>query len=500
MAEAVQETTQAPAVVTEKPSVPQFGMATQENRATEKVEMQRATAQVYASHQRAIQYPRDEKRCVERIFATCANVNFAADAMYRVPRGSDKVEGLNIKAAKEFARIWGNLEYGTVNHGDYGNMSQFEAYSHDLETNVPFRTSYTVKHQRYTKNGIVELVSDQDIGEVQKARNSKEVRNAILSQIPDYVRDEAIKIIKRTLHQAVQDIPGAWNSIKTKFALMGVSPASLCRFINKPLNKTPDCLDAADIVEFRFLYDAIKNDKSVLDETFPERDKSKIPAQPAKKEEEPSTAQTPPAVTTKPTASGTNTSQKPTSNQANSPASSRSTATSKTSSTSSSTTSKGTPAGETKPPASQSQTATSGSQKPASKPPANQQAKPQSNGANTTNTTKTSQPTPTDSVKPSAKESSEEQSSTPSHTEDTSASTTASEDSGEQLTQEMSGEDMTQETQEQTDFSPTDESEENSMLSEEENQNQSESEEESTQEQEDDSEDLTDELREEDAF
>ncbi len=147
-------------------------------------------------------------------------------------------------------------------------MSQFEAYSHDLETNVPFRTSYTVKHQRYTKNGIVELVSDQDIGEVQKARNSKEVRNAILSQIPDYVRDEAIKIIKRTLHQAVQDIPGAWNSIKAKFALMGVSPASLCRFINKPLNKTPDCLDAADIVEFRFLYDAIKNDKSVLDETF----------------------------------------------------------------------------------------------------------------------------------------------------------------------------------------------------------------------------------------
>ncbi len=68
MAEAVQETTHAPAVVTEKPAMPQFGMATTENRATEKVEMQRATAQVYASHQRAIQYPRDEKRCVGKNF------------------------------------------------------------------------------------------------------------------------------------------------------------------------------------------------------------------------------------------------------------------------------------------------------------------------------------------------------------------------------------------------------------------------------------------------
>lgn len=288
-------------VVTEKPSVPQtgFGLQRTDDRATEKTEMQRATAQVYASHQRAIQYPRDENRCVQRIFDLCANVHFAAGAMYRVPRGNDKVEGFNIGSAKEFARIWGNMEYGTVSHGDYGNVSQFEAYAHDLETNVPFRSSYTVKHQRWVDKKNVDVIDPQGIDELCKARNSKEVRNAIMSQLPGYVKDEALKIVKRTLHEAVQDVPSAWSSCKTKFEKMGVNTQSLCRFLNKPLNKVPGALDASDIVELRFLYDAIKNDRTILDTTFPERDKTKIPAVAAAKEEGSST-ETKPAASTKP--------------------------------------------------------------------------------------------------------------------------------------------------------------------------------------------------------
>lgn len=494
MAEAVTQAPAAPPAVTQKPSVQQFGMTQTENRATEKVEMQRATAQVYASHQRAIQYPRDEARSIQRIYDTCANVNFAADAMYKVPRGNGNVEGLNVKAAKEFARLWGNLEYGTVSHGDYGNMSQFEAYSHDLETNVPFRTSYTVKHQRWAngKNNVLE--DDQSIGEIQKARNSKEVRNAILAQIPEYVRDEAIRIVKRTLHQAVQNVPEAWTSIKSKFAQMGVAPASLCRFINKPLNKTPDCLDAADIVEYRFLYDAIKNDKSVLDEVFPERDKSKIPAQTPKEGDQSSTKNSE-VSTTKP--SGTATGQK-SSPAPSTPASSSSTTTSAPSSKTSGP--KATAAGDQKSQASQSPT--SASTAPPSKEAASQStpAKSTSNTSNTSNTTnaKSSAQKPSASIsKPPAPPAAE--SSTSEEATDSSEDTNQS----EQPTETTSGGSDSLTTEEQTDFSPTEESEESQQPSEEESQNPSDSEEESTQEDEvaeEEGDAMDDTLQDKDAF
>lgn len=494
MADAVTTTEQgAPPAVTDKPSVAQaFGMMQGEHRATEKIEMQRATAQVYAAHMRAIQYPRNERLCIERIYACCENVHFAAGAMYRVPRGGGKVEGLNIQAAKEFARIWGNIEYGTVNHGDYGNMSQFEAYAHDLETNVPYRSSYTIKHQRYVGGKNVELVDDQSIGEIQKARNSKEVRNAILSQLPDYVKEEAKRLIKNTLHKAVQDVPGAWHSAKTKFEAMGVSPASLLRYINKP-GQPIDKLDAADIVEIRFLYDAIKQDKSLLDTEFPERDRSKIPAQAPKEGDQPSTENK--ATSAKPSAAkptsatgSKNSANATSSNQQSTPASSSSQASSKNSTTTSSSNpstessskdAAATESSKTSTPASSTETQKPSTQKPSVKP----ETKPESDSKSTTNTS--SKPTP------NTKSESNEP---PQH----------SESSEESTHQAASGETFSNEAisnQEQTDFSPeTEQSEDEQPASEEENQSPSDSEDESTQEQEDDSEDLDDQLTDEDAF
>ncbi|HIA55243.1 MAG TPA: hypothetical protein EYN91_24705, partial [Candidatus Melainabacteria bacterium] len=417
MAEAVQEATQAPAAVTEKPAVPQFGANLDTDiRATERIEMQRVTAMVYAANQRAIQFPRKEEDCIKKILKICENVHFAADAMYKVPRGSSIVEGLNVKAMREFARIWGNLQTGVVSHGTYGNMSQFACLAIDLESNYIHGTEYTVEHARWIsakagdpkevqeKGGQLKPVYDpQSVGEICKAVNSKERRNAIQAVLPYYLIEAAKTQIKRTLHQAVTDVPAAWDSCKLQFAKWGVSAPSLARYLGKKISDCPQNLDAADIVDLRFLKDGIKEEPPLLDEIFPERDKSKVPAI-TKKEEESSTPQTP-ATTNKPTSSPG--SQKPTSNQPKSQASSSSTATNKNSQTNSTNNSKPTPAGETKQQASQSQTAAS--MAPASKEGAKESIPEKSTSTQKPSSQKTVKPAPASNTEKSTSLSTEAQ-------------------------------------------------------------------------------------------
>jgi hypothetical protein len=239
-------------------------------RAHERTAMQTATADIYAAHQRAIQYPRDEERCYKRIIALCENVHFAAKAMYRVPKG-DIVEGLGIRAAEAFAVIWGNLRSGVVEHGQYDDQSQFEAYSYDLETNFHISSAFTVKHERQSGDRLVKLWKPDDIDNLCKIRQEKHRRNTLLKQIPSWIREEAIKTIKRTLHQNVGNVPDAWSKCKARFAQLGVSEDSLWRYLNK--KKDPTKLDAADIVDLRILNQSFSEEPELLDQVFPERDK-----------------------------------------------------------------------------------------------------------------------------------------------------------------------------------------------------------------------------------
>lgn len=508
MADAVTTTEQsAPPAVTEKPSVPQFGANLDNDiRATERIEMQRVTAMVYAANQRAIQYPRNEKQCFDKIMTVCENVHFASDAMYKVPRGNQKVEGLNVKAMREFARIWGNLQTGVVSHGSYGNLSQFACLAIDLESNYIHGTEYTVEHARWIsakdgdskevreRGGQLKPVYDpQSVGEICKATNSKERRNAIQALLPHYVIEAAKAQIKRTLHQAVTDVPGAWESCKLQFAKWGVSGASLARYLNKSISECPQKLDAADIVDLRLLKDGIKEEPSLLNEIFPERDRSKVPNLPAKEGDQSSTENK--ATSAKPSAakptsaSGSKNSESSTSsNQQSTPASSSSQASSKNSTTTSSSNPSSAPSSKnattTEPSKTSTPASSTASQKPSTqKPSAKPETKPESDSKSTTNTP--SKPTPN----------SKSESDDPPQQSESSAESTHQAEPGEILSNEAIS------NQEQTDFSPeTEQSEDEQPASEEENQSPSDSEDESTQEQEDDSEDLDDQLTDEDAF
>lgn len=264
------EEKQLPAPMTQLP------LSNNDHKASEKIEMQRATAMVFASFQRAIQFPRDEQERADRILKLCENVGFASEALYKVPRGGQTAEGFGIKAAKEFARIWGNVDCGYINHGRYGSESQMESFAFDLETNFRFSTRYTVDHRRSADGDVVR--DPIGVSEIEKSKSSREVRNCMLSVIPYYVLEAAEKLCKRTIHSTVDDIPKAFQACVKSFAEAGITETSLWRFINRKPEPKGDKyakVTAADIVDLRVLYRTGKEEPSQLDAFFPERDKAK---------------------------------------------------------------------------------------------------------------------------------------------------------------------------------------------------------------------------------
>lgn len=254
-------------------------------KASERIEMHRAAAQVYASLQLAQERPRDEQQCFNKVITLCDMPEFAADALYALPRGSGKVEGINVKAAREFMRIWGNLEAGYIEHGRYAGESQMESYCLDLETNVKYVARYTVAHERKVDDQIKKVTDPREIEELYKARAAKETRNVILQAIGFFVCDEVVKRCKRTLFKAVSNLDEATNDVIAAFGKLGVTEIMLLRYMNRKQRKE---LKVDDIVELRGLYKSFKEDSSLLPATFPDRKKveketTQEPAKPADK-------------------------------------------------------------------------------------------------------------------------------------------------------------------------------------------------------------------------
>lgn len=238
-------------------------------KASEKIEMQRATAEVMAAHQRAIQFPRDEARCVQKIMHLCENIQFASDAISAKP---NRGEVLKVQTMKTLALIWGNMDSGSTNHGAYGDESQCESWAIDLESNFRRVSRYTVSHKYKAKDEIKIKTDPEDISDHVKAHQSKHERNCIKSVIPDWLYDQVLITCKRTMHSEVRNVNDSWIGWSKLYQEIGVEPLSLLRYCNKKESKE---LTAADIVTLRILYGDAKDDIELLQDAFPERDKSK---------------------------------------------------------------------------------------------------------------------------------------------------------------------------------------------------------------------------------
>ena len=133
---------------------PHRELAEHANAGAVTIEEARAIAQVQAAIISAKKFPRNEVVAFQKIRELCGRYPFAESATYSFQRGFDErgrpnlIKGLSIRAAEEFARIWGNIQFGIVELSRKGGTSEMLAYAYDLETNTRSESTFTVEHAK----------------------------------------------------------------------------------------------------------------------------------------------------------------------------------------------------------------------------------------------------------------------------------------------------------------------------------------------------------------
>jgi len=160
----------------------------------------RAIAEVRSSIAAAREWRRNENSAILSINETCKRKSLAEKAMYAYPRGGKLVTGPSIRLAEVIARAWGNISYGIREVSKTPLETTFEAYCHDLETNVKSSRIFSQKHERYTRNkGSQRLTDDRDIYELVANQATRRLRACILQVIPIDVVEDAIEQCETTL-------------------------------------------------------------------------------------------------------------------------------------------------------------------------------------------------------------------------------------------------------------------------------------------------------------
>lgn len=235
------------------------------NQGAVTVETQRAIAEVQASLVMAKQAPRDPIARYAQIMECCQRPDFAADAFYSFPRAGSKVEGPTIHFATELARIWGNINYGWSELSRDDKKSEVLAYAWDLETNVMSRQNFTCPHMREVKGKMVPLTTDRDIYENNANMATRRVRARILSVLPSYIVEDAIKECKKTI-AGKNDTPliDRVNKMVTMFKKFGVSAAQIEKRLGRPI----DTMSTDDLVDYTGIYNSLKSGMTKPSEWF----------------------------------------------------------------------------------------------------------------------------------------------------------------------------------------------------------------------------------------
>jgi len=231
------------------------------------VEQSRAVAEVAAAVRVAQDFPRDEQAALQQMRATCSRTAVAERAFYEVPnRGA----GLSIHAARELARIWGNIDYGVreLSRDDEAGMSEMQAWAWDQQTNVRSTRSFLVPHQKMKGGRRLKLDDLSDIYLNNQNIGARAVRECILSTLPGWFVSEADAVLKKTLRDGEGQSPQERiTAAIAKFSELDITQAQLEERIGRPV----DAWQPKDLVTLTRIYSTISIDGIPATEFFPEK-------------------------------------------------------------------------------------------------------------------------------------------------------------------------------------------------------------------------------------
>lgn len=242
------------------------------------IEQKRAIADAIGKIQIAKACPRNEAQAIANILAICNNFDFADKAKYAVKFSSTVSTGLSIRAAQEFARLWGNIDYGCKVLNQREESTEYMVFAWDVENNIRSEEIFLATHYAPRKNQTgqttMQLQKDTALIPLLKAQTSKHLRECILGVLPQIIRINAINQITNTISKGMPSIEktiSAFSEInvsqKQIFSYLGVSDLSQ--------------ITTDNILTLRSIYRTIKDGEESIDYFFaPNKNKIELSAPP----------------------------------------------------------------------------------------------------------------------------------------------------------------------------------------------------------------------------
>lgn len=225
----------------------------------------RQMQEVQAAMVIAKKFPRNEIESWQRIKRACQRKSLAEKAVYSYPRGKEIITGPSIRLAEVLAQNWGNIDFGTLELSNDGNVSQWMSYAWDLETNTRQTKIINIEHKRVTKNGSYELTDPRDIYELGANYAARRMRNCILGVIPGNIIEMAMLQCNQTLlDDAGMPLPDITRDVAEKFQTeFSIQLADLEKYIGYPASN----FIMNDLIKLKKVYNALK-DKMARREDF----------------------------------------------------------------------------------------------------------------------------------------------------------------------------------------------------------------------------------------
>mgnify|MGYP003611829781 CR=1 FL=1 len=248
-----------------------FAVATQQPQqsgALAQTDQHRAIAEVQAAMMIAKANPRDPVAAMDRILNSCTRPTLANAAVYQYSRGGSDVTGPSIRLAEAMAQQWGNMQFGIreveQRRTGTGSESTVQAYAWDVETNTRREVTFTVPHERHTKQGKKALTDPRDVYELVANQGSRRLRACILAVIPGDVTEAAVAQCDVTMHATADTSPEAIKKLVEAFAVYRVNQQQL----EKRIQRRMDAIQPAQVVALRKVYASLRDGMSKPEDWF----------------------------------------------------------------------------------------------------------------------------------------------------------------------------------------------------------------------------------------
>jgi hypothetical protein len=234
-------------------------------------ELSRIIAERQATIASARRFPRHPEQIMAMCRLACGNQLFAEMAFYRRPLVTDsgliQVTGPSVHLARELARCWTHMRWGTVEiyrDGQRG-QSKMRSYAWDVQDDNENWTEFVVAHPRFP--GVVPLPEEEGrLRGILAAQSAIRVRDVILQMLPLWYIEQAKGLCLKTLeHGGGVPLPDRFAALVDQFASKNIDLGRLEYKLDRRFAEW----DIQDAVQLGIIWRTLGRGESTFAAEFP---------------------------------------------------------------------------------------------------------------------------------------------------------------------------------------------------------------------------------------